>query len=338
MDVLQQRRTSQLAPLLVSSSAPVRSSIWSGAAWRGQHRNHELLEIQWAQDRKQQQPTREVSVDSCSTCLRSRASSVVRTVICVSSNEAASKKRIGTKSLRKTPWSRLMHALPKRYMFCMKVLLVMRTTMEKSLWDIMVWRFSLHSFVTNARWFVDETCRLGRCARIVHMGSTAKGSAHPFTNIAIALSPKVNMFSGSCFACFATTRDTSLRRAIFRALAVRALCELSESVNFCYVSSVALAIWRASRSNSVRSKDRLPLARGAVDPGRKTAGIETPSGSFSTKAARSASAAVGFVTLMNCDCTSFTITARSGKSTGTKNVAQIGVGRDSSNSSAQGRK
>ena len=128
------------------------------------------------------------------------------------------------------------------------------------------------------------------------------------------------------------------RRAIFRALAVRALCELSESVNFCFVSSVALAIRRASRSNSVRSKDRLPLARGALDPGRMTAEIETPSGSFSTKAARSASAAVGFVTLKNCDCTSRTITARSGKSTATKNVAQMGVGRDSSNSSAQGRK
>ena len=77
-------------------------------------------------------------------------------------------------------------------------------------------------------------------------------------------------------------------------------------------------------SNSVRSEDRLPLARGAVDPGRMTAGIETPSGSSTTTAVRSASAAVGFVTLKNRDCTSRTITARSGKST-------------ASNSSAQGR-
>ena len=95
---------------------------------------------------------------------------------------------------------------------------------------------------------------------------------------------------------------------------------------------------RLTPLRSVRHKDRLPLARGAVDPGRVTAGIETPSGSFSTKAARTASAAVGFVTLNDCDCTSRTITARSGKSTGTKNVAPIGVGRDSSNSCAQGRK
>ena len=66
---------------------------------------------------------RGLSADSCSTCLRSRASSVVRQVTGVSSNEAASKKRIGAKSLRnasdwvqwrKAPWSRLMHALPKR--------------------------------------------------------------------------------------------------------------------------------------------------------------------------------------------------------------------------------
>ena len=77
---------------------------------------------------------REVSADSCSTCLRSRASPVVRTVIGVSSYEAASKKRIGAMWLRnasdwmrwrKTPWSRLMHALSMRYMFFMKVLLVM---------------------------------------------------------------------------------------------------------------------------------------------------------------------------------------------------------------------
>ena len=66
---------------------------------------------------------RGLSADSCSTCLRSRASSVVRPVTGVSSNDAASKKRIGAKSLRiandwvqwrKAPWSRLMHALPKR--------------------------------------------------------------------------------------------------------------------------------------------------------------------------------------------------------------------------------
>ena len=60
-------------------------------------------------------------------------------------------------------------------------------------------------------------------------------------------------------------KDTSLRRAIFRALAVRALRELSESVNFCFVSSVPLAIRRASRSNSVRSHNH------AVNPARPPA-------------------------------------------------------------------
>ena len=61
----------------------------------------------------------------------------VQSIICRAGSrryEAASKKRIGTKSLRnasdwmqwrKAPWSRLMHALPKRYMFCKKILLVM---------------------------------------------------------------------------------------------------------------------------------------------------------------------------------------------------------------------
>ena len=58
MDVLQQRRTSQLATLLVSSSVPVRSSIWSGTASRCQHRKHELLGIQRSRDRNQQQRTR----------------------------------------------------------------------------------------------------------------------------------------------------------------------------------------------------------------------------------------------------------------------------------------
>ena len=124
MDALQQRRTSQLAPLLVSSSEPVRSSIWSGTAWRCQHRNHELFgDPVVTRPQAATANAGEVSADSCGTCLRSRASSVVRTVIWVSSYEAASKKRIGAKSLRlqwrKAPWSRLMH------MFCMKVSLVM---------------------------------------------------------------------------------------------------------------------------------------------------------------------------------------------------------------------
>ena len=51
---------------------------------------------------------RGISASSCSTCLRFRASSVVRTVIGVSAYETASKNK------RERPWSRLMHALPKR--------------------------------------------------------------------------------------------------------------------------------------------------------------------------------------------------------------------------------
>ena len=72
------------------------------------------------------------------------------------------------------------------------------------------------------------------------MGSTAKGSAHPLTNNAIALSPKVNIFSGSCFACFATTRDASLMRAFFRALAVRALLRTLRERQFllCFISGL----------------------------------------------------------------------------------------------------
>ena len=160
-------------------------------------------------------------------------------------------------------------------------------------------------------WVRDETCRLGR---VVPMVSTAKGSAHPLATQSQRL----------LFCMLRHHRRRLIEACIFRALVVRALCALSESVNFCFVSSVALAMRRASRSNSVRSKDRLPLARGAVDPGRVTAGIETPSCSSSTTAARSASAAVGFVELKNRDCTSRTITTRSGKSTATKNLAQMG--------------
>ena len=87
-----------------------------------------------------------------------------------------------------------------------------------------------------------------------------------------------------------------------RFLAVRALCALSESVNFCFVSSVALAIrpWR--------SKDRLPLARGDV----------------------------GLVTLIEIALLVPSLLVLA--SPATKNLAQMGVGHDSSNSSAQGRK
>ena len=81
------------------------------------------------------------------------------------------------------------------------------------------------------------------------MESTAKGSAHLLTNRAVTQS-----------------QHRALARAFLRlALAVRALCALSASVIFCcgHVPTVALAIARASRSISVRKKDRLPVARGA---------------------------------------------------------------------------
>ena len=127
------------------------------------------------------------------------------------------------------------------------------------------------------------------------MESTAKSSAHPLTNIAIALSPKVNIFSGSCFA-----KRRLTEACIFSRLSCTGSLRTLRERQFllCFISALAIRPWRASRSNSVRRKDRLPLARGAVDPGQMTAGIETPSGSSSTTAARSASAALGFVTLI----------------------------------------
>ena len=149
--------------------------------------------------------------------------------------------------------------------------------------DVLVWRLSLRTFATNARWSVDEACRSGSRARIALIGSTAKGSA---TNITILLSPKANIprSGGSSFACFASRRDASLACALLRlALAVRALCAPTATVIFrCDgVPAVALAIARASRSISVRSRDRLSLAREAAHTERIPAGIETPSGSSS---------------------------------------------------------
>ena len=180
---------------------------------------------------------REFSTDSCSTCLRCRASSVVQTVIWVSSvrgslqqenrsQVAPQRERLDAMAEGTTVkiTARAAQAIHVEHVcFTGHV-----NDVGEKLVGHQVWRLSLHSFVTNARWFLDETCRLGICARIVHMDSTAKGSAHPLTNITIELSPKVNIFSSSCFACFATTGDTSLRRGFFRALAVRAICDLSE--------------------------------------------------------------------------------------------------------------
>ena len=58
---------------------------------------------------------------------------------------------------------------------------------------------SLHNCVANARWSVDEECRSGSRARIVLMGSTAKSSAQPLTNIAIAQPVSISRSSSCSF-------------------------------------------------------------------------------------------------------------------------------------------
>ena len=104
-----------------------------------------------------------------------------------------------------------------------------------------------------------------------------------------------------------------MARALLRlALALRCNCHV--------------LLWRCSNNAlghhahpaaSVRSKDRLPRAREAADPGRITAGTETPMSSSST-AARPASAAAGNPTIGMTDHTSPAITAPSDKSNATR--------------------
>ena len=113
---------------------------------------------------------------------------------------------------------------------------------------------------------------------------------------------------------------------------LRTLCNCQCLLRVCFDSGLGNRA-RASLTISVRSKDRLPVARGAADPGRITGGIETSSGSHST-AVRPASAAVGKRTLKMTDCTSSS-PARSGKSTTTR--LWLGLGRDSSNPNEQDR-
>ena len=160
-----------------------------------------------------------------------------------------------------------MHALPKRYMFCIKVL--------------------------ERRWSRGWNLSLGKLREDRSHGEHGEkfsASLDQHRNRAVTQSQHIQRL----LFCQETPR-----RGVHFFAPTGSLRTLRErQFLLCFISALALRPWRASRSNSVRSKDRIPLARGAVDPGQMTAAIGTPSGSSSTTAARSASAALGFVTLI----------------------------------------
>ena len=100
----------------------------------------------------------------------------MRTVIGVSSYEAASKKRVGAQVAPRCALAKgTMVKIDARAAQAIHVLHESFTGHVNDVGEKLVGHHGLailsaHSFVTNARWFVDETCRSGSCAGIVAIG------------------------------------------------------------------------------------------------------------------------------------------------------------------------